>query len=237
MRVLVCSLLLLSLQACARDDVPLGTNNNANNGGSSNGNTNTTGGKPKPEPDANNGDMNTSGDNSANGADANNGGDDGGGGSGKCAAASCDKPTADLGEIDASDPGAVLMHSGQGSAFLTVTAKDTNYPMGQLTGPSASNGAIGISATVSPTGSGKFAVYVRGELDSEGDPCAANDADEGPNGKTSALWNGEGLNPVTQVRKLTIEVKQTEGDCDAWTLTLKGMPCMLGLTTVAPSCP
>lgn len=234
MRVLVCSLLLLSLQGCARDDVALGTDNNANNGGSSNGNTNTTGGKPKPEPDANNGDMNTSGDNASNGADANNGGDDGGGASGKCSAASCDKPTADLGEIDASDPDAVVMHSGKGSAFLTLNAADGNA--GGALGPNNFVLTVGIRAALTAPAGSTYEVHVLGDLANGGNACGSNSS-KGTAIETTAVWNGFGPVMPADDRKLSVEVRHIDGPCDKeWKLLITGLPCK-NATTTDMSCP
>ncbi len=222
---------LLLLSGCARPNVPLGTEG-ADNGGDNAGNGSAAdddAGDPRvPDSSANTGDsQGDGGGNSMLPIDS--------GSTVMCLAATC-ASAVELGEIDASNPEAVLTHSGHGSTFLRLSAADTNF--GGLGGPSATSGSIGIAATVTATAAGKFEVYVRGELAKAGDACVENSTDLGSDGMTTAIWNGEGPNPsLKPARLLTIEIKQTEGTCEGWTLTLTGMPCMIPFPPLPASCP
>ncbi len=232
MRVLTCCLSLLVLIGCARSNVPLGTDDNGVRG-----NTNNSGGDD---------DANSTGTPMGDSGPGTTGGRADGGTTGTqpndsgsatmCPAAMCTAPETDLGAFDASNPAASATHSGKGSAFIRLTAEDTNF--GGFAGPSSRSGAIGVGAMVTAMGAGKFTVYVRGALASAGDPCLDNGSEPGTAGTTTAIWNGEGPNPsIKPPRVLTIEVKQTEGSCDPWTLTLKGMPCMILAPPLPLSCP
>lgn len=228
MRAFVCVLSLLSLIACARSNVPLGTEDTGGDPSNASGNDDDAGNSgTDTDSGANNGAEIDSG---ANGMQVKDSGP-----VGMCPAATCTAATM-LGEIDASNPDAVMMHQGMGSAFLRISAADTNF--GGFTGPSATSGAIGVGVSLSATGGGKFEVYVRGEIDAAGEACVENGTDPGTDGMTTAIWNGEGPNPsLKPPRLLTIEVKQTEGACAPWTLTLTGMPCMILAPPLPPSCP
>ncbi len=226
MRVLLCSLLVVSLHACARDDVPLGTDNSPAD--SSNGGADATGGTP--EADANNGDMNTSGDNAGNGPDANDGGGNtSGGSSGMCAAASCDMPM-DGGELKSDVDGPAKTITGRGHAFVRVSAKD---------GMAAANAVGGVRATLTAT-EGNYDLYAYGGRNSAAcdDLSIASTEPAGETDTVAPTWSTEGLNPAGVNWTLTFEVRPADGSCDGtWMLVLEGNPCPRFTPVVPAQCP
>lgn len=217
MRAFVCGLSLLSLIACARSNVPLGTEDSTAGGNPSNGNGDDAGNNGAPI------DSGAETDSGANGMQVKDSGP-----VDMCPAATCASPM-DVGEILSDVDGAPMMVQGTGHAFVKVLAAD---------GQSTSNSAGGIRATLNSTGGNYDLFAYGGASDACADLSISSTNPAGQADSVAPIWGVNG--PVVDVSwTLTFEVRPAAGQCDAgWTLNLEGNPCPMILAPSVPKqCP